>query len=71
MDDYYEELLDCVQAAKDGRQELWSMINVNMLRPDYDYKNEPKTSPYITKEELMILMIKDYDTTIKRISKIK
>ena len=69
--DYYEELMDCVQAAKDRRQELWSYIDINMLRRDYDYKNQPKTSPYITKEELMILLIKDYETTLKRISKIK
>jgi hypothetical protein len=67
--DYYLELYDCVQAAKDGKIELWEYVDVNILKRDYDYKNEPK-SPYITKEELMILLIKDYDTTLKRIARI-
>lgn len=69
--DYYEELMDCVQAARDGKQELWEYVDINLLKRDYDYKNQPKKSPYITKEELMILLIKDYDTTLKRIAKIK
>ena len=67
--DYYLELYDCVQAARDGEIELWEYVDINILKKDYD-KYQPK-SPYITKEELMILLIKDYDTTLKRIARIK
>lgn len=68
-DDYYEELLDCRQAAKDGLIELWEYVDVYILKKDYD-KYQPK-SPYVTKEELLLLMIKDYETTLKRIAKIR